>query len=123
MSKRADWKQEFEEALSSGHWGEREAQAVLGAWSRSDLSLSEFAESHGLLSERLYRWRRRLSAEKAVVFHPVEIVESERCTSEPSGGDGTLELILGNEQRIVVGAGFDREHLRRLVETVGSWSC
>jgi transposase-like protein len=47
-------------SLVTRRWTEKEARKVLRAHARSGKSVLAFAEEHGLVAERVYRWRRRL---------------------------------------------------------------
>jgi transposase-like protein len=46
------------------HWSAEHARRMLGAWSRSGLSLSAFARQQGVNAERLRWWHKRLDADK-----------------------------------------------------------
>jgi transposase-like protein len=47
--------------LRSRSWSEADARVVLQALERSGQPVSEFARRHGLDTQRIYKWRSRLS--------------------------------------------------------------
>jgi hypothetical protein len=63
------------------HWSADHARGILGAWSRSGLSLSAFARQQGVNAERLRWWHKRLGDVKdkgtAVTFIPA-VVSGQR---------------------------------------------
>src|SRR2546422_11706682 len=103
------------------YWRAAEGERVLEAWGRSGESGTAFARRYGLSVRRLLRWRDRLNAPTAPVFHPVRVIE--RAKSAASAGVATLELELHGGRRIRVHAGFDPELLESLARTVESWGC
>jgi len=107
--------------VMSRYWRAAEAERMLEAWRRSGESGAAFARRHGLSVRRLLRWRDRLKAPTAPVFHPVRIIE--RAASAASAGVATLELELRGGRRIRVHSGFDPELLARLARTIESWGC
>ena len=46
--------------LARRRWTEAEARRVLRAHAQSGKSVLAFAQDHGLVAERVYRWRRKL---------------------------------------------------------------
>lgn len=64
------------------------------------------------------RWKKRLEADEAPRFHPVEVVEPRDARAPATAaGEGT-EVIVGAGRRIVVRPGFDRALLLELIETL-----
>ena len=63
------------------HWSASHAREMLGAWSKSGLSLSAFARQQGVNAERLRWWHKRLGDAKnkctAVTFIPA-VVSGQR---------------------------------------------
>jgi hypothetical protein len=69
-----------EALLSSGRrWGEREAREVVSAWEASGESGPVFGARFGIVPQRLWWWRSRLTSSPS--FVPVEI--SEGSSSAP----------------------------------------
>lgn len=107
--------------------------AALPAWYRSlldeheasGLSLAEFAEVAGVSTTSLVRWRRRLERTGGPAARPHRLVEVHVADpgpppAVPTSGqlDRPFTVHLAGERRIDVGAGFDAEELRRLVEAL-----
>jgi len=59
--------------LKRQRWNVRDAEVVLSTWRESGDPASRFAERHGLVAERILRWRRRLSSGTLIRLHPVEV--------------------------------------------------
>lgn len=122
MARRHEESVELDQALQTSYWREAEARAVLRALTESGVSLPSFAARHGIEPGRLRRWEKRLGREPKFTFHPVEVVDgAPEARAEISGQSEVLELVLRGGRRVVVGAEFDADFLRRLVATVESW--
>lgn len=106
--------------LNRRRWSARDAEVVLAAWRESGERLSQFAARHGLVAERLLRWR-RVRRGSGIRFHPVQVVPSPRDEAA-SVGSG-VELVLRGGRRVAVGRDFDAALLEALVRAVESWSC
>src|SRR5205814_875957 len=111
-------------------------------WHNSGLSLPAFCQRHGLNSGTMQGWvykrphkgaierARRVdrSAQApsehppaAAAFLPVRIVGAG---SEHEGtGCSGVEIVLGGGRRVVIGAGFDSETLRRVVAVLEDRPC
>ena len=82
-------------------------------WRRSEQTASQFAEREGLREGTLRHWAWKLRNGRELPAF-VEVAAPEVV----SGGD--LELVLRNELRIRVPAGFDERTLQRLVSMLES---
>src|SRR5438552_3444155 len=91
--------------VMSRYWRAAEAERVLEAWRGSGESGAAFARRHGLSVRRRLRWRDRLNAPTATVFHPVRVIE--RAESAASAGVATLELELRRSPHLKI-ARFSR---------------
>lgn len=91
-------------------------QHQLHLWRRSGLSVRRFCARHGLSEPSFYFWRRRLEP-KHPAFLPVRVVADTAPSSIP------VEVVLGNERRVRVRAGFDRNLLLQVVETLEGRPC
>jgi transposase-like protein len=76
------------ELFDGRRWSEGEARRVIAACEVSGESVAEFASPHGIDSQRLYWWRRRLggsvcelSPTTTAKFVPVTIREGSAATS------------------------------------------
>ena len=106
--------------VASRYWRAAEAARVLEAWRRSGQSGAAFAREHGVCVRRLLRWRDRLEASNAPVFHPVRVIERAAPFAEIAT---VLELELRGGRRIRVVRGFDPELLEALVRAVEGFAC
>ena len=110
----------FAALLKRRRWSARDAEEVLSAWRESGEPLSKFAARHGLVAERLLRWR-RVTRGSAIQFRPVKVVRATR-DEDPWVGSG-VELVLRGGRRVAVGRDFDAALLEALVRAVESWPC
>jgi transposase-like protein len=60
---RKDWTSVDLKEMADGRWSEEEAQQMLAQWRESGLSLTAFARRHGLQTQRLCFWKKRLGEE------------------------------------------------------------
>ena len=103
---------------------------MIDQWQESGLSLPAFCQRRGLNSGTMQGWvykrthkdaleRARREGDTAeeppatAAFLPVRVIGAER-EHEGTGGSG-IEIVLGAGRRVVIGAGFDSETLRRVV--------
>ena len=122
--------------------------ALIDEWRQSGLSLPAFCERRGLSRGTMQNWVYKPSLKRAVeearreaqaqetdpghaavtppvatspAFLPVRITEATAGHEAP---DRTgVEIVLGAGRRVVVGAGFDTETLRRVVAVLEGRSC
>jgi hypothetical protein len=124
MKRKGEGGRSLRKALSSSYWRDSQARLVLDAWQESGLSLKAFADRHGIGRSRLQRWKTQLESDRAVTFHPVQVVLDPAAQEDVSpDSNGHVELVLRNGRRIAVGRGFDVAALERLVEVAESWPC
>jgi len=90
-------------------WTSDEAREVLAAQQASGLSVAAFADQMGINSQRLYVWRRQLSAEGGCVpaFVEVTTAVAER-----------MEVVLRSGRVVRVPYSFEPESLRRLLDVL-----
>ncbi len=94
-------------------------RSVLAKRDRHGWSLAELSRRSGLPVWKLRWWQRRLARKRPArrskgAFLPVQVVES------PPVSCSRLEVITPSGVRIVVSAGFDTEHLKRVIKAVES---
>ena len=106
---------------ASRRWTAKEATEVLSAAHASGLSIGAFARLHGLVPQRLERWRRVLAAEASTDTTFVEVAR-EPIETAIAGARG-FEVALRNGRVVRVGHGFDAEELGRLLAVVDKASC
>jgi transposase-like protein len=95
-------------------WTAREAEVVLAAAERSDLSLRAFAEEHGMDVQRLYRWRKELRRESGEI-EPVRFEELVVGRERTANNVANIEVELPSGCVVRVVAGFDESTLRRVI--------
>jgi hypothetical protein len=120
--------------------------ALIDQWRQSGLSLPAFCQRHGLSRGTMQNWVYKPALQRAVeearraardaessqadrplrsapapAFLPVRIAEVT-AASQPPDRTG-VEIILGAGRRIVLGAGFDTETLRRVVAVLEGRPC
>jgi hypothetical protein len=89
-----------------------EGEAMVAAWQASGLSMRAYAQQAGISERRLGLWRRRLASEddtsgadSSGAFVPVSVMS-------PTDG---IEVLVGDDVRIVVTAATDLSLLRQAV--------
>jgi transposase-like protein len=95
-------------------WTAGDAEAMLAAAERSDLSLRAFAATHGMDVQRLYHWRKELRRDPVVEPVRFEELLVRRGGREESAA-GRIEIVFMSGIIVRVGAGFDESTLRRLI--------
>jgi hypothetical protein len=93
-------------------WSQAEAESLVQDFEQSGLSRKAFSSARGVALHTLdyyrARYRSRRAAPGAQELLPVDLIS-------PSQVSGGLRVELCNGRRIVVEAGFDVSHLKRLV--------
>ena len=92
-------------------WSAEEAQRVIGEQMSSGLSVSKFAEREGLDVERLYRWKRILTARAETTPAFVEV-----RTADIARHDRSIEITLRSGHRLFFGESVNPSVLRRLLQ-------
>jgi hypothetical protein len=112
--------------------------ALIEEWHDSGLSLPAFCQRRGLNSGTMQGWvykrthkgaieRARREGDTAedppatAAFLPVRVIGGEQ-QHEGTVGSG-VEIVLGAGRRLVIGAGFDSETLRRVVAVLEDRPC
>ena len=116
--------------------------ALVDQWRQSGLSLPAFCQQHGLSRGSMQNWVYKPELNRAVeaarresqapvdappapaavpAFLPVRVVPAVAGSeaSDRSGG----EVVIGVGRRVVIGAGFDAETLRRVVAVLEGRTC
>lgn len=103
MAKRA----EESRAANRSHgerWTEQDARRVLDAWEKSGEPVAVFARRMGVIPQRLFWWRKRLSratsGEPSVAFVPVTVRPATDVTS--AARTAPVVLTLGDRVRVDV---------------------
>jgi hypothetical protein len=114
-----------------GRWSEEEARRVLSAWEASGESLRSFGRRHGIMEQRLWWWKKRLSewgmgdagAIETIASAAISLVPMEVRASSPSAfgcavrvriSDGAVEVELSDPSAVDAGwlAQFVRDAMR-----------
>jgi hypothetical protein len=85
---------------------------------RSGESVAAFCRERKLRASHFYWWKKRLRENTAARFVEVQVAESPANLP----GDSRIEVQLQNGRSLMVGRGFDAEHVRALLavlETAG----
>ena len=76
--------------------------------------MAAFCRERKLCAPHFYWWKRRLRESTAARFVEVQVAES----SANLAGDSRIEVRLQNGRSLMVGRGFDAEHVRGLLAVV-----
>lgn len=79
---------------------------------RSGQSVAEFCRERGLHTSYFFAWKKRLR--ESARFLEVQVTERTPNTS----GDSRVEIRLQNGRSLIVGQGFDVEHVQALLALV-----
>jgi len=81
---------------------------------RSGKSVAAFCREQKLRASHFYWWKKRLRENTAARFVEVQVAESPADVV----GDSRIEVRLQNGRSLMVGRGFDAEHVRGLLAVV-----
>ena len=116
--------------------------ALIDQWRQSGLSLPAFCQRHGLSRGSMQNWVYKPELKRAVeaarresktpvdeppapaaapAFLPVRVVQAV-AGGEASDRSG-VEVVIGAGRRLVIGAGFDAETLRRVIAVLEGRTC
>ena len=80
----------------------------------SGTTVAAFCRDRGLREWQLYEWKKRLRPSEAAPFIAVEVASTEAASAQPAPASG-IEIRHRRGWSLVVEAGFDASHLRRLL--------
>ena|SRR5215469_90972 len=88
---------------------------LISKQARSGQAVKAFCDEHGLCRSYFFVWKKRLGEAPATKFLEVQLKEAV-----PSATKGTcVEIRPQNGRSLVVGRGFDAEHVRALLPALG----
>ena len=87
---------------------------LISEQARSGLDVTTFCRERALCMPYFFVWKKRLRESTATKFFEVQVAEP--APSVP--GDSRIEVRLQNGRSLVVGRGFDADHLRALLVVV-----
>ena len=99
-------------------WSEAQRRRIVAESYRSGESASAVARRHGVHTSLLFKWRRRYRAPAAAAgagFVPV-VVEAPEPSSEAA--PGRMEIVLGDDVRVIVDATVHAPALARVLAVV-----
>jgi hypothetical protein len=89
---------------------------LISEQARSGQTVAAFCRERALCRPHFFVWKKRLRKSATVKFLEVQV--KEPAPSAP--GDPRVEVRLQNGRSLVVGRGFDAEHVRALLAVVES---
>jgi hypothetical protein len=95
--------------------------AALERQATSGLSMTQFAASIGVPAVTLYQWRQRIAGATAESMDPLRFVEVDVVPpAAPETPTTSIRVELRSGHHLVIGPGFQGDHLRRLLEVLES---
>jgi hypothetical protein len=91
---------------------------VVSEQAGSGQSVAAYCRERGVCAPLFFAWKKRLSEAEAAQFVEVKVTAAARETRAVPGA--AIEVRLKNERRLLVGPGFDANHLRALLAVVES---
>ncbi len=85
---------------------------------RSGQSVAVFCRERGVCAPQFFAWKKRLRQAEAAKF--VELKLAAAVPEARAGHGAAIEVRLKNDRSLVVGPGFDAQHLRALLAVVES---
>ena len=92
----------------------RKWRRLVSEQGRSGQTVTAFCRERGLCRPYFFVWKKRLRKGVAAKFLEVHVAEA--TTSVPD--DSRIEVRLQNGRSLVVGQGFDAEHVRALLDVL-----
>jgi len=92
----------------------RKWRGLVSEQARSGQSVTAFCRERDLCAPHFFWWKKRLRESTTTEFVEVQVAES--AASAP--GDSRVEVRLRNGRSLMVGQGFDPEHVRTLLAVV-----
>ena len=90
-------------------------RGLISEQARSGQTVAAFCRERNLCAPHFYWRKKRLRESKAAKFVEVQVVEP---SAEVPTSDSRIELRLQNGRSLLIGRGFDAEHVRALLAVV-----
>jgi hypothetical protein len=87
---------------------------LISEHARSGQTVTTFCRERDLSRAYFFVWKKRLREDPAVKFLEVQLTEA----APKAAGDSRVEIRLQNGRSLLVGRGFDAEHVRALLAVV-----
>ena len=109
-------------------WSRAEKLAIVAEVGAT--SVSAVARKHNIAASLLFRWRRELGSEATASSKPTEPSFARVALSAPpanhgavsvaaaGAGDGTIEIVLDGNRRVIVGKKVDVVALKQVIEVL-----
>jgi hypothetical protein len=86
----------------------------IDSWQETGLSQAEYCRRHNLKHHQLVYWKKRfLNTETAVSFVPIKLEDLLDIPAQPDRA--SLCLVINNQFKVEIRAGFDAQLLRQLI--------
>jgi hypothetical protein len=92
----------------------RKWRRLISEQMRSGKSVAAFCREQKLRASHFYWWKKRLRENTAARFVEVQVAESPANVP----GDSRIEVRLQNGRSLLIGRGFDAEHVQALLAVV-----
>jgi transposase-like protein len=92
----------------------RKWRRLVSEQGRSGQTVTAFCRERGLCRPYFFVWKKRLCKSATAKFLEVQLAEPTPSVPD----DSRIEVRLQNGRSLVVGRGFDAEHVRALLEVV-----
>lgn len=92
----------------------RKWRRLISEQMRSGKNVAAFCREQKLRASHFYWWKKRLRENTAARFVEVQVAESPANVA----GDSRIEVRLQNGRSLLIGRGFDAEHVRGLLAVV-----
>ena len=104
-------------------WSDEDKRRIVGQTRVPGVSVSQVARRYDVNANQVFNWRRDPrfcgAGDDAMRFLPVEIVQDPVVQGhEPETSSGTIEIVLGNGNRINLSGAFDLDAVIRLVQAL-----
>lgn len=89
-------------------------RGLISEQARNGQSVAAFCRERNLCAPHFFWWKKRLRKRTAARFVEVQVAESPANLAS----DSRIELRLANGRSLLIGRGFDPEHVRALLAVV-----
>jgi hypothetical protein len=90
-------------------------RGLISEQARSGQTVAAFCRERKLCAPHFYWWKKRLRESKSAKFVEVQVVEP---SAQVPTSDSRIEVRLQNGRSLMIGRGFDAEHVRVLLAVV-----
>ena|SRR6516164_7349215 len=91
---------------------------LISQQAKSGQSVAAFCRERGLCAPHFFQWKKRLSEAEAEKFVEIKVAPATR---QPAAS-AAIEIRLRGDRSLMVGPGFDANHLQALVAVLEGWA-